>query len=314
MGAYDPGISFHGDQFIAGAGQQLASDIATWLKDSRDEQKQKEFNVGLATELGKSGKIAPEELQSFLKLNVDKQGGILAGIARQSVEQRQQQQLDLEQAGLLQRGRIADMQDSRTVDEMGNRIALANIAGETSRDVAGIRKGSSGPVATAITTADGRVIPGHYTIGNQVITDQSEVQAAAADNWKKFNTDVKAATGATYGEWSNAINKKLDPLTGDFVAEFPAQQLPDPQNPGKTINVPGTTRRISGDLYQQLMQRGHALEAGGAAPLQTPGGTGSVPSAAPAGGKVKVKDPNGKVGFIPAAQLEAAKAQGYTAL
>ena len=107
-------------------------------------------------------------------------------------------------------------------------------------------------------------------------------QVSPPQKWEPQDTiDYKAA--------SERYNKKADMLV----------------KPGLTTDTTELRRQMNLDRWE--MQRISGKYGQGAAP-----GAVQPPAGAPKAGRVKVKDSKGKTGSIPADQVDAAKAEGYT--
>lgn len=113
-----------------------------------------------------------------------------------------------------------------------------------------------------LTDSTGRSIPGKWIIPmtGRVI----EQEDGKRDSYSELDKQIHARTGASLGDWSNALNKRIDDKTGEFVADFPQKQAFNPAT-GRVEMVKGETRRMPGALYNHFRSRVDALDNPGAA-------------------------------------------------
>lgn len=179
--------------------------------------------------------------------------------------------------------------------------------------------------AIPLVAPDGTVIQGQfYNPGSKQII--KTIDPKAADDWKKLNTDSKAISGVGIGDWTRATNHRIE--NGMFTADLPGVPAPPGtppaavpflSKPGRKLQMPTHEYDSLLSRYNQLSQRSGPLAApaSGGLPFDPSGANNPIDNPQPAAaattsGKVRVRRPDGQVGMIPAAQLPAALAKGYT--
>lgn len=77
--------------------------------------------------------------------------------------------------------------------------------------------------------------------------------------FEKLDKEIEAATGYPLGKWRQAPNQRVDPKTGDFMADVAVDEMGQP----KTVVVPK-------NLYERFLSQVKTLDAGDGEPNATP--------------------------------------------
>jgi hypothetical protein len=198
---------------------QAAGNISKSIRRWLDEREQREWNTGVLESSGMKEYVPAEALEKWHKMSTKQQAGYLAGA-----------------------GRRMDMDLQRQQRDYANDPARLT--------------------AHPLLTSTGETIPGTFIVpktGRVVETGRDKNTARGSDAYADLEKKVKAATGASLGEWRNSTNHRLE--GGNFVADFPGEQILDAE--GNPIASKGQTRRIPEALYQQLHSEVAALDNAG---------------------------------------------------
>jgi hypothetical protein len=250
---WNPGISYHGDQFIAQTGQNIAGDISQALQRYEEDKKRSEMADGIFSTIQGDPvlkKFVPTEaLERWHAMNPDKKWGTLGGITARAKEESQ---------------RADDKRQQQAVDQA---LRIAQMHDKTQRDIAAMKDPA---------TSD----PTHIDPYTDPVTGEKVPGVGI----------VRKTGGVVYtGGMSGGIQVEKDPQTGAFFYR-------DPKGTPHAVTMP-------------------AITGGAAATALNPnagGGAGNPVATAVPAGKVRVKDKSGKIGLIPAGQLQDALTQGYT--
>lgn len=167
-------------------------------------------------------------------------------------------------------------------------------------------------------TKEARAARGKYE-SEMAVTKQ---QGANAANVARINADsrreiaqLRADSAKELTKIKDAVDKKnTDQLIAEYVQKAQAAQTPEEREYYNSLATITATLRAQGTAQGQRPMIDPAQLPG--APLrnpqvpQVPAPPGAAPATVPQG-RVRVISPDGKVGTIPASQLEAAKAAGY---
>lgn len=145
-----------------------------------------------------------------------------------------------------------------------------------------------------------RVSAGSFATGELPETEAIDVDAQGSPIFSGDESLYRSG-----GKWK-PVTEPMRKAREDYKAQIEAQQKAEEDAAKKA--QPGLFERIFGGSKAPPTPAPVAVGAPGAAAVAP-----STRVIAP-GGKVRVKAPNGQVGLIPAAQLEAAVAAGYTQL
>lgn len=255
---WDPGIRYHGDEYIARTGAVISEDLQKALAKYDEERKANAAADGLFETLQGDptlkSYVPVDALQRWGSLHPDKKAGIILGIGRRAAEDAQKR---------AEQFKAAD--DARANEELAQRLQIAQMEDKTRRDIATMKD----PANSEPTAIDPYVDP----------VTNAKVPGVGI---------VRKTGGVVYtGGMSGGINIEKDPQTGAFFYR-------DPKGVPHPVTMP-------------------AITGGAAATALNPNGaTATPPGSGNSAGKVKVKTKDGKVGFIPAGQLQDALSQGYT--
>jgi hypothetical protein len=258
---YDPGISYHGDQYAFTGLNAVAGDVADAIKRRAEERSKSDFLSGAAAQLHSAGVLSDADYADALnQKSTDKLSGIITTALQQHTE---------------------NVQGARQSQELANRTNIAQMGISAEAPL----KGAQTARLQAETTLAGKA--GQPVLVNGKLAGFSTASGGIDTLPGEF---IKNQEPLPPGELSELRDEKQK-LVGYKIIQ------PD----GKIA-----VHTIANDPFANL-----AAVMGGMAPAIT--APSATPTAVPPPtGKVRVKNAQGQIGYIPAAQLPSALASGYT--
>jgi hypothetical protein len=240
---YAPNVSYHGDQYafqgITSAGNSLAGGITDAVKKLKEQETTDSYNDAIMQHALQNGLVGVDDYTKFKSGSKQQRTGMAAAVAA-NIHQ------DLQQAQINKANDLTAAQ-TNLLWAKGNQMWSG-----------GSENGM--PFSPPKEIIDrGRAMGMEWlpTGPSQGVWREDPNNPANMggnkDSWVKLNKDVKNLSGVGLGDWQRAENKRLDPQTGEFVAELPAGN--STAFDGVTYGGTRKTLRVPGTTYQQLLGR-----------------------------------------------------------